>query len=469
MPNITNEVAYLLLIFGLMVIPRAVQRFRIPAPLTSFGFGMVAAVFLASFSHDATLGLLATLGISSLFLFAGLDVEIEDLRRGRWTLLGHLLVRSGTLAGGSFLLIYFFGFTWQVAALLALAVLTPSTGFIIDTLSSLGLNEEERYWVTIKAVGGELLALLILFIVLQSGSAEKLAWSSAALLAMVVALPLLFMLLARIVVPFAPGSEFSLLVMVGLIAAYLTYQLGVYYLVGAFLAGFIARLLRKRIPMLASDENLRAIQLFASFFVPFYFFYKGMSVPSGALTLDALKLGLGLAAIMLPMRVGTLWLQRRFVKGESSAGSLRVATALTPTLIFTLVLATIMRERFQISDALYGALLIYAGLSTLLPSLVLAKPFDFDVSVTPLHPIAPEAARPAHGTLSEWAVNTLPGPGPVPPADARAAPVERPGPKSDPGQAAPDHPDPAPPQPKATEDQPTAEREPQGRTDDTKR
>ncbi len=384
MPAMTNEVAYLVLLFGLMVIPRALQRFRVPAPLTSFAFGMVAAFSLSSFSHDATLSLLATLGVSSLFLFAGLEIDFEDLKRGKWPLLGHLLVRSMTLSASGWLLMTWFDLPWQVAALVALAVLTPSTGFILDTLPQLGLSEEERYWVTIKAVGGELLALLVLFVVLQSGSTETLALSASALLAMIVVLPLLFIVLGRVVVPYAPGSEFSLLVMVGLIASYLTFQLGVYYLVGAFLAGFIARLLRHRMPMLASDQNLRAIQMFASFFVPFYFFYKGMSVPSGAFTLQALGLGLALTAAALPLRIGGVWLQRRFIKGESARGSLRVATALSPTLIFTLVLATILRERFDIPDTLYGGLLIYAAISTWLPSLVLAKPLDFNVQVGPL-------------------------------------------------------------------------------------
>ena len=270
-PTLTSEVAYLLLISGLVVIPRALQRFRIPAPLTSFGFGIVAAIFLMPFSQDSTLALLAVLGISSLFLFAGLEIEIDDLRRGKWPLLGHLVVRFLTLSGSSYVAMNYFGFSWQIAALLALALLTPSTGFILDTLSRMGLSETERYWVTIKAVGGELLALLVLFVVLQSGSAEALGWSSAALVAMIIGLPLLFVLLGRLVVPHAPGSEFSLLVMMGLIAAYVTYQLGVYYLVGAFLAGFTARLLRDRMPGLASDENLHAVKLFASFFVPFYF------------------------------------------------------------------------------------------------------------------------------------------------------------------------------------------------------
>lgn len=378
MPTLTNEVAYLLLVFGLMVIPRAFQRFRVPAPLTSFGLGMVAALFLGSFSHDATLALLATLGISALFLFAGLEIDLDGLRRGKWPLLGHLAVRACMLAVVGYGAMYYFGFAWQVAALLALALLTPSTGFILDTLAGLGLMEEERYWVTIKAVGSELLALLVLFVVLQSGSIGTLVLSSVALLAMIVGLPLLFLLLGRVIAPHAPGSEFSLLVMVGLIAAYLTYQLGVYYLVGAFLAGFTARLLRRRLPKLASNENLHAIQMFASFFVPFYFFYKGMSVPAGALTWQALGLGLVLSLVALPLRMGSVWSQRRFIRGESAMSSLRVATALVPTLIFTLVLATILRERFQISDTLYGALLVYAGISTILPSLVLAKAVDFD-------------------------------------------------------------------------------------------
>jgi Kef-type K+ transport system membrane component KefB len=391
----TGEVAYLLLIFGLMVIPRALQRFRIPAPLTSFGLGMAAAVFLGTFEQDETLALLATLGISSLFLFAGLEIDLDDLRRGKWPLLGHLVVRTFSLAAVGYGAMQFFGFAWQVAALLALALLTPSTGFILDTLSGLGLKEEERYWVTIKAVGGELLALLLLFVVLQSGSAETMALSSVALLAMIVGLPLLFLLLGRVVAPHAPGSEFSLLVMVGVIAAYLTYQLGVYYLMGAFLAGFTARLLHRRLPALASDENLHAIQMFASFFVPFYFFHRGLNVPTDALTWKALGLGLLLTAATLPMRTGSVWLQRRFIRGESSRGSLRVATALMPTLIFTLVLATILRERFQISDTLYGALLVYAGVSTILPSLVLAKAMDFDAFVGPLPPADSPRAAPA--------------------------------------------------------------------------
>lgn len=394
MPVVTREVAYLVLIVGLMVIPRVLQRWRIPAPLTCFGLGMTATLFLGSFSQDATLALMATLGISSLFLFAGLEVDLDDFDRGKWPLLRHLFFRAITLMALIYLAMHYFDYSWQVSALLALAVLTPSTGFILDTLHSLNLSDDERYWVRMKAVSSELLALLVLFVVLQSGAMETLIWSSVALTLMIIGLPLLFIGLGRMVIPHARGSEFSLLMMVGIIAAFLTYQLGVYYLVGAFLAGFVAKLLRVRMPTLASDENLHAIRMFASFFIPFYFFYKGMGVPGGALSIEALGLGAALTLVALPLRVGSVWLQRRLIKGESAAGSLRVAAALTPTLIFTLVLASILRERFHISDVLYGALLIYAGMSTMLPSLLMAKPIDSDmlsgIGAAPAQPAEPK-------------------------------------------------------------------------------
>ncbi|MEW6707148.1 MAG: cation:proton antiporter [Pseudomonadota bacterium] len=378
MTGFSRELIYIALVFCLMVVPRVLQRWRLPAPLTCFALGMLAAALVADGGGDSTLALLATLGISSLFLFAGLEIDLQGLRRGLWPLLAHLGLRTLTLGAVAWGTMGALDMGWQSALLLALAVLTPSTGFILESLPRLGLDREEAFWVTTKAVGGELLALAALFVALQSDSAARLAWSSMALLAMLVGLPLLFMGLMRYVVPHARGSEFSLLVMVGLIAAYLTKQLGVYYLVGAFVAGLVARLLHERIPALASDDNLHAVKLFASFFVPFYFFHRGMHVPPGALQWTALGLGLALTAVVLPLRVGMVWLQRRVLFHEDSRSSSRVALALAPTLIFTLVLATILRERYGLPDTWYGALLVYAALTTLLPSL--SKTFTLDVA-----------------------------------------------------------------------------------------
>ena len=298
---------------------------------------------------------------------------MHELWRGRRPLLSHLLLQSLLVAGTVWFAMSYLGEPWNTALLAALALLTPSTGFILEALPALGLDADERFWVCIKAVGGEILALGIAFVVLQSGSTTTLAMSALAIVSMGVGFPLLLRLLLHVVVPYAPGAEFSLLVMVGLVAAYLTNQLGVNYLFGAFLAGFIARRLRSRLPKLASDENLSAVKLFASFFIPFYFFAAGMDLPATALTWRSLQIGLLLTGVVLPVRVALVWLQRRFIKGETAIGSLKVATALTPTLIFTLVLATILRDRYHLADSLYGGLLVYAGTSTLLPSLALTQ------------------------------------------------------------------------------------------------
>lgn len=392
----SRELVYLLLIFGLLVVPRALQRWKLPAPLTCLLFGIVAMLAWGDGAHDAVVGLLATLGISSLFLFAGLEVDLAELRRGLLPLVAHLVVRTAMLALVAWMAWRWLRLDWQAAALLALALLTPSTGFILDSLSRLGLDEQERFWVTSKAIAGELLALAALFVVLQADDPARMGLSSLALTVMLVGLPLLFVALGRWVVPHAPGSEFSLLVMVGLVAAYVTYKLGVYYLVGAFLAGLIARLLQERMPKLASAENLHAVRLFASFFVPFYFFNAGTKVPPEALSLDALWIGLGLTMLALPVRIGILWVQRRILfREETPANSLRVSLALAPTLIFTLVLAGILLARFGIDPALFGGLLLYAALTTMLPSLVFRAPFDVEpVEDEVLHPRPAPQVRP---------------------------------------------------------------------------
>ena len=392
-----NELVYLLLIFGLLVVPRWLQRFKLPAPITSLALGIGAMLLWGDRTHDPVVVLLSTIGISSLFLFAGLEVDPAELRKGFRQLATHLAIRIATLAGVAWLAWRFADLQWQAAALLALALLTPSTGFILDTLERLGLDEEERFWVTSKAIAGELLALAALFFLLQADDAMQLAASTSAMIALVVGLPLLFMALGRWVVPHARGSEFSLLVMVGLVGAFVTYKLGVYYLVGAFIAGLAARLLQTRMPTLASDDNLHALRLFATFFVPFYFFHAGTGISREALSWQALGLGIAITLVVVPLRIGIVWLQRRALFGRRDGSNLRVAVALAPTLVFTLVLANILHARFGLPDVLFGALILYTVLNTLLPSLVFQQPFDIDpldsrVETHPEDRIAPPRA-----------------------------------------------------------------------------
>jgi Kef-type K+ transport system membrane component KefB len=379
----SHELAYLLLICGLLVVPGLLQRLRIPPPLTCLALGIVVILWLAPGDHsDVAVHLLAALGISTLFLYAGLEVKLETLRQAVGPLSIYLLTRVVAVAGLAWLAARYVGLAWQDATLVALGLLTSSTGFIIDSLDRYGLEAEERFWVTNNAISGELMALAVMFVVLKATDPAGLALATLALLATLVALPLALLALGRWFIPYGAGSEFSMLVMIGFAAAFVTEKLGVEYLLGAFLAGLVARLLENRVPQLASHDNLRAVKLFASFFLPFYFFARGAQVPSDALSLPALAIGVGLTVVLVPLRAFSIWAKRWLLGIGNLRASVRVAAALTPTLIFTLVLASLLRERGAITDELFGGLLLYAALNTLLPSFVLRAAFD----VAPLPP-----------------------------------------------------------------------------------
>ena len=77
----------MLLVFGLFFVPRAIQRFRIPSAVTCVGIGAALSIGFHHFHGDHTIKLLATLGIVSMFLFAGLEVDFAELRQGRKVLL----------------------------------------------------------------------------------------------------------------------------------------------------------------------------------------------------------------------------------------------------------------------------------------------------------------------------------------------------------------------------------------------
>src|SRR5215472_9393108 len=66
-----TTLTYLIMIFGLLVVPRALQRFRLPAPLTCFVLGIVVAIYSKRMISDRVGAVVATFGIASLFLLAG--------------------------------------------------------------------------------------------------------------------------------------------------------------------------------------------------------------------------------------------------------------------------------------------------------------------------------------------------------------------------------------------------------------
>lgn len=389
------DLNYILLLFALFVLPRALQRFRLPAAVTSVALGLVAGMGFGLFTDDHTVELLATFGIVALFLFAGLDVEVTELRRGARVLIQHVVIGGAAIAGGTYVLLHALGLDVRSATLVALAILTPSTGFILDSLAGLSIGDEQRFWIRSKAIAAELVALGVLFVVLQSQSAEQLGISVVVLLSLVLLLPIAFRMFAANVVPYAPRSEFAFLLMLAIIAASITRRLGVYYLVGAFVVGLVARQFRTRLPAVTSDEMLHAVEMFAQFFVPFYFFRAGLHVAADDFSLRAVLLGVAFLAIGLPLRVLLVAVHRRLALRESWTDASHVGVAMLPTMVFTLVIAGILRDRFAAPPAIFGGLVIYTLANALVPGWVLSRKDPSLAKLALESPGAPDGEIPA--------------------------------------------------------------------------
>jgi Kef-type K+ transport system membrane component KefB len=397
---ISEELQYVLLLFVLFVLPRALQRYRLPSAVTCVALGAIAGIGFGLFGGDAAVNLLSTLGIVSLFLFAGLDVEFPELRRNARILTQHLAIRVGLLATVSWGALLLLRLPLQPAILVGLALTTPSTGFILDSLNSLGVSAHERAWIKSKAIATELVALAVLFLALQPPRPSSILLSTAIMIGMIAFLPVIFRVFARVVLPYAPKSEFAFLLMVAVLCALVTRELGAYYLVGAFIVGLTAQRFREQMPAIASAQMLNAVELFASFFVPFYFFHAGLGLRSGDFSPEALMLGAAFFAVIIPLRIYLVALHRRYSLGEPLRSGARIGLSIIPTLVFTLVIAEILRDRFAVSQVIFGGLIVYTLANTLLPGFILRlappSPADVDVPVPEMELATPDpGAAPA--------------------------------------------------------------------------
>lgn len=368
--KIPQDLTYVVLLLALVVVPRALQRYGIPGAVTSLLLGLAAGLTGVLEMSD-TLQLLSTFGIVALFLFAGLEIEGAVLRRNSRTLIQYAGIWIVLTAVTMLLATTVLKFQWRVSAILALALLTPSTGFILSSLDAFGLDAGEREAVKSKAIGAELIALLLLFVALQSTSIAQMLIATAALGGIVVFIPIALRFFAAVVSPYAPRSEFAFLLMVAVVCAFATRKLGVYYLVGAFAVGIAAQRFRERMPALSSEKMIDALEAFGSVFIPFYFFRAGLEIPNDALSWSGLAWGLGLAVVFVPLRIGVTALHRRYTIGESAEQGKRVGIALVPTLVFTLVLAHMLQTRFAAPNYLIGGLILYAIINTTLPAFLL--------------------------------------------------------------------------------------------------
>jgi Kef-type K+ transport system membrane component KefB len=365
-----HELSYVVLIVMLFVLPRIISRIGVPVGLGAFFLGFVSSNYLGIFSDRDVISTSATLGISALFLYAGLEVNFSELRQNVKLLAQHVLIRSLMIFGLIFILIYSFVSTMQVAGIIALALLTPSTGFIVDMLPSTKLSTEQKQWIKMKAIAAEILALLFLLF-FQSETVYKAMFSFSILIVLMFALPALFHWFSKKVSSSTAGSDFSFLLLLAVVTGTLTKKLGAYYLVGAFLVGFTVNFYLKNIAKNSKNEFEPTAKFFASFFMPFYFFYAGLKLDSDVFSLKAFLIGGALLLILFPCRIAAVVWHRRLAIKESPKQSIPIAVSLLPNLVFGLVLVEVLRVIGGVENYILGGLIVYTILATLIPPFIL--------------------------------------------------------------------------------------------------
>lgn len=366
-----QELSYVFLIVLLFILPRLLLRLGIPMALTAFGLGLFSATRFDFYDADNVISIFSTLGIISLFLFAGVEVNLHALKKKSKLLVSHLVFRLFVVAALALVFALIFKLETVTAIILSLALATPSTGFILDSIETSDISDSQKEWIKAKAISAELVALGALLFLSQMESTVNLVGSLLIIVILIVVLPYLLKKLARTVEKLAPGSEFSFIFMLAIISGIITKKLGAYYLVGAFLVGMVASQYKRSSPSASAEQMLQSLRSFSTFFMPFYFFNSGLNMPSDAFTGEAFQMALIMFAISVPVKVGSLLILRRFSLVESWQDSFAITISLMPNLVFGLVLADILKTSMDIPVPVFGGLIIYTLLITMLSPLVL--------------------------------------------------------------------------------------------------
>jgi len=364
------EYLYLILFALLLLLPTFLIRLKIPVGITCFVIGVVFGYF-GYFSGDPLVTILSQLGITSLFLFAGMEVDINELKQDSKTICFYLLKSTGLVVISSFFFNEFFGIDYRAALIFSTALFTPSAGFILSSMGRYDFNEKERYWIKVKAISKEIVSILILFFALKSDSLKTLATSNGLLLLLIAVLPFVFMFFLKFLAPYAAQSEVTFLVFLALICGIFTKKIGAYYLVGAFIAGVVAGQFKHFSKGKQSHRILDSLSAFYGIFVPFYFFKAGLGIKMSYFSGKAILLGLGLFVIISLIRVLSNYLNiKLFIKGIIIERR-NIAYSLLPTFIFGLVIVDILSDpKFNIPEYLLGALIIYTVSTSILPGLM---------------------------------------------------------------------------------------------------
>lgn len=260
------------------------QRLKMPAVVGEIVAGcIVGPSVLGWVEFGEAMNELAEFGVILLLFSVGLETQLEEMKRvGRNAFLVGLLgvivpfVLGSVWAHGT-------GYDWARSLFVAAAFVATSAGITARVLHELGvLQREESRVILGAAVIDDILAMLLLGVVtaLQDGEGLRLG-HLALVLAMAVGFIVVIALVGTRVMrassrwleaPINPLSPLTIVLAVCLGLAFLSTQLGLAAIIGAFLAGMIASETQQRRTLEQQTRPLLAL------LTPFFFVMTGSRV-----------------------------------------------------------------------------------------------------------------------------------------------------------------------------------------------
>jgi len=326
--------------------------------------------------------MLARLGITSLFLFAGMEIDINEIKQYSKPLRKYLLKSFIIISISALSFIYLLKENVQVSMIIAIAILTPSAGFILSSLGGFNFSEDQKTWIKLKAISKEISAITVLFFALQINDPKALLISILVMGLMIYLLPKIFKFFLKTIAPYAPGTEVSFLVLIAFTTGVITNKLGTHYLVGAFITGVVAGQFKHFMDSEQSNSIFHMIEIFFGIFIPFYFFKAGMILTISMFNLNGLYIGLAFCAVFIPLRLFVVnWGVKYFIDNIHDPKKI-IAISLMPNLIFGLVIVSILDTQFNTNPNILFGIIFYTLISSILPTLLFDKkePGFYDLS-----------------------------------------------------------------------------------------
>jgi Kef-type K+ transport system membrane component KefB len=400
-PLLPSHIPFALLLLLLLVAAKVFgelcERFKLPAMIGEVLAGIILgpSVFaIIQPSHE--LKVLADLGILLLIIRAGMEVDVEEIRRsvrGRhgWIAIMTFCIPflSGLATG------YFFGFDYTFTIFLGLCIAITALPVSIRILIDLGqLKSEIGQRIISAAVFSDVVALLILGIILDfkknTATISDFVFSSVTTLAQVVIFLAVLFLGYRLFLytksqvgsigpkmdrflRYLRGREslFALMIIFILSFASLSELMGLHFVVGAF---FGTILIPRSIFNAKEFANVRrtTASITMGFLAPIFFAFIGISFQISWIT-DVWLLIVILGIAFVSKFAGGFLGGK--LAGLSGKKSITLGVGLNARGIMELVIANIALQRGFINLSVFSILVLMALLTTLLTPFLLQLSF----------------------------------------------------------------------------------------------